>query len=192
MLGVDIFVIVLILLAIIFIVCFAKAVFKPIKKMRDAGSGERTKFVIDTSGKGYEYYKNIIENWLAKYNFSKYKSKFNARILKWKGPGITFKFGLNYYNKEKLIIIETFLLVLGAEYPLMEKTYSFEKGDINILDVAKLKNPISDGKEEIAIGKQGKDEYIKLLNSLFNMPIQLSEENKVSIKTTVDYKLKNM
>lgn len=186
MLGVYIYVIVLVLLAIIFLVFFAKKMFKPIKEMRDAGAGERTKFVIDTSDKGYEYYKNVIENWLSEYNFSKYKSKLNARILKWKGPGITFKFGLNYYKKENLIIVETFLLVLGAEYPLVEKTYSYGKGDINILDAAKLKNPISGGNEEIAVGQQGKDEYIKLLNTLFNMPTQLLEENKISIKTDID------
>lgn len=44
-------------------------------KMHNARQGERTKFEIDTTHEGYNYYKDKIDKWLNDVGFSKYKSK---------------------------------------------------------------------------------------------------------------------
>ena len=52
-------------------------------KMHNARQGERTKFEIDTTDKGYNYYKDKVDTWLNDVGFSKYKSKKEARYLKY-------------------------------------------------------------------------------------------------------------
>lgn len=167
MVYVYVYTTVLIVLAIIFCVWYAKIMFKPITDMKKMGSGERTKFIINTADKGYDYYKNIIENWLKSNKFSKYDKKRKCKILKYKDKikGITYKFGFNYYESKSKLIIETFLFVLGAEYPLTEKNYVSKKSNV-----------------EIAVGTQGKEAYIDFLKSLLEMPNEISNSNNVQIK----------
>lgn len=180
MIGVYIFVAVLIILVIIFTILFSKSMFKPILKMRDAGSGERTKFVIKTNEKGYEYYKNIIDKWL---ELNKYKVKKDDYILKYhdKNKGIIYKFGLNYYKENNNIIIEAWLNVLGSEYPLTEKIYKNSENEKNIIDIVARKEK---GMEtnNVLIGQQGKDEYINLLKSLVVINDNLKEINNATLK----------
>ena len=191
MMGVYIYVAILVLLVIIFTIWCSKKLFGPVWKMQKAGEGDRTKFIIDVSDKGFDYYNKKILNWLRQYNFKKYNKKRKAYFLKWQGNGIVFNFGFNYYKKDNSIVIETFLFVLGKENPLTEKTYSFEKGDVNILNVTQLKNPVSKGDEVIVIGKQGKDEYIKFLKTILNISDDISEINNVTIKDVIDYSMAN-
>lgn len=180
MTSVYIFVAVLIIVAIIFLVLFAKFMFKPIIKMRDAGSGERTKFIIDTSNKEYDYYKNIVERWLKSNN---YKINKNDYILKYhdKVKGITYNFGFNYYLESTNIVIEAWLNVLGAEYPLTEKLYERPENEKTIADVVARKDKDMES-NDVLVGQQGKDEYINLLKSLIVIDDDLKEINNVSLK----------
>ena len=50
------------------------------EKLKAAGTGEKTKFIIDIQDKSYEYYENIIEDWLSYNHFSKYNKKFKDDI----------------------------------------------------------------------------------------------------------------
>ena len=60
------------------------------------------------------------EKWLKNYG---YERKNNGYILKYHKNGNIFKFGFNYYQEANNLIIETWLNVLGSEYPLTEKVY---------------------------------------------------------------------
>ena len=77
MLGVYIFTGICILSVIIFTIWCVKLLLVPQIKMQKAGVGERTKFIIDTTDKGYDYYERFVNEWLESNKFSSYKKKNN-------------------------------------------------------------------------------------------------------------------
>ena len=155
-------------------------------KMHNARQGERTKFEIDTTHEGYNYYKDKIDKWLYDVGFSKYKSKKNGRYLKYHKNTNVFTFGFNYYQQENKLIIETWLDILGKESPLTVISYQKDNGKNNILsDISSLK----DGTPRdipIILDQQGKDEYINFLRSLIDMPEKINERNEVALLNNIN------
>ena len=187
MLNIYIFIGVLLLLSILFIVWAVKQLISPQIKMQKAVSGERTKFIIDTSKYGNEYYKNKIENWLKYNKFSKYNKKKNGRYLTYHKEELIYKFGFNYYEEEKSIIIEAWIVYLGKEQPLKETLYTYEKGEFNILSAATGGPLKENGDVPIIAGKQSKDTYLEFLKSIMDLPDQIGEHNNVKLKDEIDY-----
>lgn len=186
MIGLYIFLGILFLGMILFIIWYINLVLVPVIKMQKSGIGKRTKFIINTSDKGYEYYKNIIEKWLSENKFSKYSRKYKGRVLKYHAVGNIFKFGFNYYKENENIIIETWLLVLGNENPLTLKTYTYDEGKVDITSGITTGNFKSDGQIPIAVNQQGKDEYIEFLKTFINVPEVMQESNIVTLKNRFD------
>ncbi len=164
MLKVYIFVGVLIAGVIAFTVWLVKLLIIPIIKVGDTTAKGRTKFVIDTTDKGCEYYESLIEDWLKKNKYSKYNKKNNGRFLKYRSKGNIYKFGFNYYKSNNTIIIENLLSALGNEHALTYELFAL------------------DDNTDMAVGQQGKDEYINFLNSLIEMPKELQDINQVTLK----------
>ncbi len=71
MTSVYIFVFILVVLIIVFTIWLSRLIFRPILKMHKAGSGVRTKFIVETTDNGYEYYKDKIEKWLNNYGYKR-------------------------------------------------------------------------------------------------------------------------
>ena len=150
---------------------------KAMTKIQNARQGERTKFEIDITDKGYDYYKDKIDKWLNDVGFSKYKQKKDGRYLTYHKKSCIFKFGFNYYHRENKIIIEAWLNILGKESPLTSILYQNENGNIPIM-----------------LDQQAKDEYINFLNSLINMPEEIHERNEVTLLNNInvlDFKTNN-
>ena len=118
MLGVYIFVGVCVLGVIIFTIWIVSLLLVPQIKMQKSGIGERTKFIIDTTDKGYEYYEKFISDWLKYNKFPSHNKKKNGRVLKYYIGDLIFRFGFNYYREGQNMIIETWLSVFGQENPL--------------------------------------------------------------------------
>lgn len=149
--------------------------------IKASGVGEKTKFIIDIQDKGYEYYKNIIENWLEYNHFSKFNEEIQGRYLKYYNYLCRFKFGFHYYREGNTIVIEAWIVTSLGSNPLTKKTYP------DIMDI--------DGEEtevDIVILPTQKSEYIYFLDSLLNMPEKINDTNYVSLKDKIDYsKIKN-
>lgn len=187
MIEVKIYISILIIVAIIFLVWFARKMFKPVLKMHKAGSGKRTRFIVETSDNGYEYYKDKVEKWLKNYG---YKRKNNGYILKYHKNGNIFKFGFNYYQEANNMIIETWLNVLGSEYPLTEKVYEKSKNEKTILDAVTKKE--SDVEiNNILVGQQGKNEYLDFLKTLIIFEKNIKETNSSTLLKNIDLSKNN-
>ena len=186
MIGIYIFLGILILLAILFIVWTTKKILSPQLKMQKAVSGERTKFKVDTSQYGNEYYKNKIEEWLKYNKFSKYKKNKKGRYLTYHQKELIYKFGFNYYEKENSIIIEAWVNIFGNEHPLKTTLYKFGKDDVDILNV------VTGGPENeeipIDVYYQAKEAYLIFLESIMNLPEgNIEDENIITLKDSIDY-----
>lgn len=150
-----------------------KPAIKQIHKMQKAREGVRTKFVIDTTDKGFDYYKDAIDKWLSDVGFSKYKSKKKARYLKYHIKGNIFKFGFNYYQQENKLIIEAWLRVLGKESPLTMVLYQANADE-------ETERP------PLALDQQGKDEYLNFLKTLIVVPQVVYEVNQVTLQNYIE------
>lgn len=151
-------------------------------KMHNARQGERTKFEIDTTDKGYNYYKDKVDTWLNGIGFSKYKSKKEARYLKYHKNTNVFTFGFNYYKQENKLIIETWLDILGKESPLTAISYE-EKNIISTISSIKDDTPKD---IPLLLDQQGKDEYIDFLRTLIDMPEKINEKNEVTLLNNIN------
>lgn len=180
MIYVYIFVGVLVVCGITFCILYGNAILKPVIKMQKKDWGKRTKFIINTKDKGYEYYAKKVENWLNYNRFSKYKKKINGRFLNFYHNGCKFKFGFNYYKQGDNLVIEAWLKVLECENPLTEVLYKLPKDKVNIVDVV-TGNPPADDNTYMILGAQGKEEYINFLKSLISIPGEILDENEVRI-----------
>ncbi len=137
-------------------------------KLQKAREGKRTLFIIDTADIGFDYYADIIEKWLFNLGFGKYKAGNKGRILKYHISGCIFRCGFNYYQQDSRLIIEAWLNVCGKESPLTFVTYQ------------------SNGNSTpIALDQQGKDEYLKVLNTLFTVPEIISDTNNVTLQNNI-------
>lgn len=151
-------------------------------KMHNARQGERTKFEIDTTDKGYNYYKDKVDTWLNDVDFSKYKSKKEARYLKYHKNTNVFTFGFNYYQQENKLIIETWLDILGKESPLTAISYG-EKNIISAISSIKDDTPKD---IPLILDQQGKDEYIDFLGTLIDMPEKINGKNEVMLLKNIN------
>lgn len=192
MLGVYIFVGICILGIIIFTILCIKSLLVPQIKMQKSGTGERTKFIVDASDKGYEYYEKFVNDWLKYNKFPSYNKKHNGRILKYYIRDLIFKFGFNHYKDEQNMIIETWLSVFGQENPLSFKSYTHNKGTIDLTAGLVTGDFKSDEETYIAVNQQGKNEYLIFLSSLINIPETIQDSNNVTFKDKYDLsKIKN-
>lgn len=192
MLGVYVFVGICILGVIIFTIWIVKVLLVPQIKMQKAVAGERTKFIVDTSDKGYEYYEKFVNEWMRYNNFPKYSRKIRGSILKYYVSDLIFKFGFNYYKDNQYLVIEVWLSVLGNENPLSFKSYTHNEGTVDLASGITTGNLKSDGKVSIAVNQQGKDEYLEFLSSLINIPEIVQDTNNVTLKEKYDLsKIKN-
>lgn len=147
-------------------------IIKKISKMQKAREEKRTQFVIDTTDKGYTYYKDEIEKWLRNIGFSKYKSKKNGRYLKYYIKGNIFKCGLNYYQKGSNLILETWLCVYGKESPLTFVSYQADEGETK--------------SSSCALDQYGKEQYLDLLRKLITVPEIVAEINEVTLQNNIE------
>lgn len=192
MLGVYIFVGICILGVIIFTIWCVNLLLVPQIKMQKSGVGERTKFVVDTTDKGYEYYEKNVNEWLKYNKFPSYNKKKNGRILKYYIGDLIFKFGFNHYKDGQNMIIETWLSVFGQENPLSFKSYSHSEGTVDLATGLASGDFKSKEGSAIAVNQQGKDEYLIFLSSLINIPETIENSNKVTLKDKFDLsKIKN-
>lgn len=81
------------------------------------------------------------------------------------------------------MIIEAWLFVFGGKYSLKYKTYTFAKGEVNVISA--LTNEKNDS-IPILVGKQGKDEYLNFLSSLIDIPKIIQDSNNVTLKENYD------
>lgn len=192
MLGVYIFVGICVLGVIIFTIWCVKLLLVPQIKMQKSCVGERTKFIVDTSDKGYEYYEKFVNDWLKYNKFPSYNKKNNGRILKYYIGGLIFKFGFNHYKDDQNMIIETWLSVFGQENPLSFKSYTHNEGTVDLATGLATGDFKSDKGTSIAVNQQGKDEYLIFLSSLINIPEIIQDSNNVTLKDKYDLsKIKN-
>lgn len=192
MLGVYIFTGICILSVIIFTIWCVKLLLVPQIKMQKAGVGERTKFIIDTTDKGYDYYERFVNEWLESNKFSSYKKKNNGRILKYYIGDLMFRFGFNHYRDGQNMIIETWLSVFGQENPLSFKSYTQKEGTVDIASDLATGELKSNNETPILVNQQGKDEYLIFLSSLINIPETIQDSNNVTLKDKYDLsKIKN-
>lgn len=151
---------------------------KSLEELKAAGTGEKTKFIIDIQDKSYEYYENIIEDWLSYNHFSKYNKKIQGRYLKFYHNYGFFKFGFHYYRGDYSIVIEAWIVTSYGSNPLTLK-----------LDP----EPIEMGGQEVyfVILGQQKSEYISLLQSLIAIPESITQNiqdiNYVTLNKEIDY-----
>ena len=186
MLGVYIFVGVCVLGVVIFTMWIVSLLLVPQIKMQKSGIGERTKFIIDTTDKGYEYYEKFVSDWLKYNKFPSYNKKKNGRILKYYIKGLILKFGFNHYKDGQNMIIETWLSVFGQENPLSFKSYSHNEGTVDLATGLAGEGFKSKEGQSIAVNQQGKDEYLIFLSSLINIPEVIQDSNKVTLKDKYD------
>ena len=156
---------------------------KTVKDMRDAGAGPRTRFVIDTADNGYTNYLNAVEEWLWK---NKWQKKGSDYILKYHDSGNTYTFGFAHHQEGKNMVIEAWVKVLGAEYPLCLKEYKMPEGQH--IPAHRSEEDIKAAEEQgvnwddipIAIGHAAKVKYLELLRSFleFEDGIELKPENE--------------
>lgn len=181
--NMEIAITIIIVLAAVFLGIFLTyPIIKSTMKMHNARQGERTKFEIDTTDKGYNYYKNKVDTWLNDVGFSKYKSKKEARYLKYHKNTNVFTFGFNYYQQENKLIIETWLDILGKESPLTAISYR-EKNIISAISSIKDDMPKD---IPLLLDQQGKDEYIDFLGTLIDMPEKINEKNEVMLLKNIN------
>lgn len=170
----------------------SKKLLSPAIRMQKNGEGERTKFIIDTSKMGYEYYEAKIKEWLDYNKFSGYNKNKNARYLKYYIDELILRFGFNYYRQDNLLIIEAWLVVFGNENPLVEKLYTYQDGDVDIVKGLTGNKFAADKNIPVVVNGQGKNIYIEFLSSLINMPKELHDENIVNLNDSIDYsKIRN-
>ena len=186
MLGVYIFVGVCVLGVVIFTIWIVSLLLVPQIKMQKSGIGERTKFIIDTTDKGYEYYEKFVSDWLKYNKFPSYNKKKNGRILKYYIKGLILKFGFNHYKDGQNMIIETWLSVFGQENPLSFKSYSHNEGTVDLATGLVCEGFKSKEGQSIAVNQQGKDEYLIFLSSLINIPEVIQDSNNVTLKDKYD------
>ena len=186
MLGVYIFVGVCILGVIIFTIWCINLLLVSQIKMQKAGVGGRTKFIVDTTDKGYDYYERFVNEWLESNKFSSYNKKNNGRILKYYIGDLIFRFGFNHYKDGQNMIIETWLYVFGQENPLSFKSYSHKEGTVDIASGLATGELKSNNETSILVNQQGKDEYLIFLSSLINMPETIQDSNNVTLKDKYD------
>lgn len=186
MLGVYIFVGVCVLGVVIFTIWIVSLLLVPQIKMQKSGIGERTKFIIDTTDKGYEYYEKFVSDWLKYNKFPSYNKKKNGRILKYYIKGLILKFGFNHYKDGQNMIIETWLSVFGQENPLSFKSYSHNEGTVDLATGLVGEGFKSKEGQSIAVNQQGKDEYLIFLSSLINIPEVIQDSNNVTLKDKYD------
>ena len=192
MLGVYIFVGICVLGVIIFTIWCVKLLLVPQIKMQKSGVGERTKFIVDTSDKGYEYYEKFVNDWLEYNKFPSYNKKNNGRILKYYIGDLIFRFGFNHYKDDQNMIIETWLSVFGQENPLSFKSYTHNEGTVDLATGLATGDFKSDEGTSIAVNQQGKDEYLIFLSSLINITEIIQDSNNVTLKDKYDLsKIKN-
>lgn len=192
MLGVYIFVGICILGVIIFTIWCINLLLVSQIKMQKAGVGGRTKFIVDTTDKGYDYYERFVNEWLESNKFSSYNKKNNGRILKYYIGDLIFRFGFNHYKDGQNMIIETWLYVFGQENPLSFKSYSHKEGTVDIASGLATGELKSNNETSILVNQQGKDEYLIFLSSLINMPETIQDSNNVTLKDKYDLsKIKN-
>ncbi|MBQ2946344.1 MAG: hypothetical protein IJE04_00640 [Bacilli bacterium] len=185
MTGVYIYLGIVILLFILFVAWILYIFIKPTIKLQKARNGGRTKFEIDLKDKDYEYYKKKIDKWLDDTGFKKYNSKKLARYYKYRNEGLRFTFGFNYYKQDDKLIIETWLVVLGAESPISWVSYSYDENETNLLGKVVAHNEKDKELEKMptVLDQQGKDIYIDMLRELLDLPEYIVEDyNKVNIK----------
>ena len=157
-------------------------IIKSTMKMHNARQGERTKFEIDITDKGYNYYKDKVNTWLNDVGFSKYKSKKEARYLKYHKNTNVFTFGFNYYQQENKLIIETWLDILGKESPLTVISY----GENNIVSAISSIKDDTPKDVPLMLDQEGKDEYIYFLRTLIDMPEKIDEKNTVTLLKNIN------
>lgn len=192
MLGIYIFVGICILGVIGFTIWCVSLLLVPQIKMQKSGVGERTKFIVNTTDKGYDYYEKIVSDWIKYNKFSSYNKKKNGRILKYYIGDLIFKFGFNHYKDGQNMIIETWLSVFGQENPLSFKSYSHSEGTVDLATGLANGDFKSKNGSAIAVNQQGKDEYLIFLSSLINIPETIQDSNEVTLKDNYDLsKIKN-
>lgn len=157
------------LIPIVIALIFAWPLIQQMAKLQKAREGKRTQFIIDTSDRGYPYYQEKVEQWLADTGFSKYKRRKKGRYLIYYIKQNRFKFGLNYYQQESKLILDAWLCVCGKESPLT--FVSFSRGE---------------GRIPLALDQYGKDEYSKTLNTLITIPEVIKETNPVTLQYRID------
>lgn len=182
MTGVYIFLGIIILLFVLVVGWMIYALIKSTMKLQKARNGGRTKFEIDIEDKEYEYYKEKINKWLDKVGFGKYNSKKSARYYKYRNDGLRFTFGFNYYKQENKLIIETWLVVLGAESPISWVSYSYEEDEVNLLGKVVAHNEKDKELEKMptVLDQQGKDIYIDMLRELLELPEYIVEDYNIT------------
>lgn len=152
------------------------------EKLKAAGIGEKTKFIIDIQDKSYEYYENIIEDWLSYNHFSKYNKKIQGRYLKFYHNNGRFKFGFHYYRGDHSIVIEAWIVTSYGSNPLTLK-----------LDPEPIE--IEGQKVYFSILGQHKKEYLSFLQSLIAIPESIAQNiceniqdiNYVTLNKQIDY-----
>lgn len=185
MTGVYIYLGIIILLFILVVAWILYIFIKPTIKLQKARNGGRTKFEIDLKDKDYEYYNKKIDKWLDDTGFKKYNSKKIARYYKYRNEGLRFTFGFNYYKQDDKLIIETWLVVLGAESPISWVSYSYDENETNLLGkvVSHNENNKELEKMPVILDQQGKEIYIEMLRELLDLPEYITEDyNKTFIK----------
>ncbi len=156
-------IIVIIFLLIIAIIYYVSIY--PFQKIRrESGQGRRTIFEIDTVDRGYEYYEQMLLQWLDLVGFDGYDKKRNRRSIKYFHRGCIYRFGLNYYRQDDRLIIETCVIVFKKEYPLV-----------------KVLHRTRNTSEESywMVDQQHKDVYVELLQTLMNIPQTVQDQNQV-------------
>ena len=182
MTGVYIYLGIVILLFILFVAWILYIFIKPMIKLQKARNGGRTKFEIDLKDKDYEYYKKKIDKWLDDTGFGKYNSKKLARYYKYRNEGLRFTFGFNYYKQDNKLIIETWLVVLGAESPISWVSYVYKEDDVNLLGKVVAHNEKDKELEKMptVLDQQGKDIYIGMLRELLELPEYIVEDYNIT------------
>lgn len=173
----------IVILLVVLVVAWLLILFiKPVIKLQKARNGKRTLFEIDIKDKGYNYYKNKIDKWLDSVGFGKYNSKKSGRYYKYYNKGLRFTFGFNYYQENEKLIIETWLVVLGAESPISWVSYVYEEEDINLVGKVISHNEKDKKLEKmpVALDQQGKDIYIDILKKLIDVPEVILEEKNIT------------
>ena len=148
-------------------------------RLQKAREGKRTKFVIDTTDKGYADYQKKIDKWLEDVGFGKYKARKNGRYLKYYKNGNIYKCGFHYYRQGSRLIIDAWLCVLGKESPLTFVSYwpdgNNQKGMPTALD------------------QHAKEQYLEVLNTIITVPQIVGEVNEVTLQYNIavsDFKTK--
>jgi len=185
MTGLYIFLGIVFLFVILSVIWLLSSLIKPVTKLQKARNGGRTKFEIDVKDKGYEYYKSIIDRWLDEIGFGKYNPKKLGRYYKYNNKGLRFTFGFNHYKENDKLIIETWLVIFGAESPISWVSYSYDENETNLLGKVVAHNEKDKNLEKmpVVLDQQGKDIYIDMLRNLMDLPEYILEDyNKTKLK----------